>query len=314
MRKPINAEHIEGYLFQHDLKIKTVQNSQSENYGKEFIGGSLDIAVDEEGLNVINVRYTYVTPTTKSGGENRTYTALKNIIESGKTWVTDGKDAATKLRCEPALALNDFIGQDGTPVSQKVNEGGFVTILTSLNPDMTRRNTFKTDIVITSVNHVDADPEKNISAPYASIRGAVFNFRNALLPVEFIARSEGAIKYFESLDIDAANPVYTCVWGRINSTTEHYEITEESAFGEASVTVRDRKVREYVITGANKMPYDFGDPEVLTAEDLTKAMQDREVYLADVKKRDEEYKASKAAGSATPVAPAAAVSKASFSF
>ena len=57
----INTETIEGRVFQHDLKIKTVQNSQSPNFGKAFIQGNLEIATDEAGLNVVKVHYTYVS-------------------------------------------------------------------------------------------------------------------------------------------------------------------------------------------------------------------------------------------------------------
>ena len=47
MRKPENKEHIEGRLYQHSLELKTVQNSQSANFGKQFIAGNVDIATDE---------------------------------------------------------------------------------------------------------------------------------------------------------------------------------------------------------------------------------------------------------------------------
>ena len=36
MRKNTNQEHIEGYVYSHDLVVKTVQNAESKNYGKEF--------------------------------------------------------------------------------------------------------------------------------------------------------------------------------------------------------------------------------------------------------------------------------------
>ena len=49
--KFINTETIIGRIYQHDLVIKKVQNENSANYGKDFIGGKLDIAVDEDGLN-----------------------------------------------------------------------------------------------------------------------------------------------------------------------------------------------------------------------------------------------------------------------
>ena len=88
MRKNENTEHIEGRIYDHELVVKTVQNQQSPNYGKQFIAGKLAVAVDEEGINVIETHYTYVTETTKAGGKNKTFGVLKKIIDEGKTWIT----------------------------------------------------------------------------------------------------------------------------------------------------------------------------------------------------------------------------------
>ena len=129
MRKAINTERIEGRVYQHSLTIKTVQNQTSANFGKEFISGDIEVAVDEAGLNVIPVHFTYVTATTNAGGENKTFTALKRIHDGGKTWITDGKDEALKVRIDTAIALNDFYTQDDQLVSVKKNEGGFVNII-----------------------------------------------------------------------------------------------------------------------------------------------------------------------------------------
>ena len=41
-------------------------------------------------------------------GENKTFTALKRIYDGGKTWITDGKDEALKVRIDTALSVNDF--------------------------------------------------------------------------------------------------------------------------------------------------------------------------------------------------------------
>ena len=54
------------------------------------------------------------------------------------------------------------------------------------------------------------------------------------------------------------------------------------------------------------VPYEFGEEGVLTVEELTKAQQNREVHLADVKKRSEEYQMSKAAKATSPASFAAA--------
>lgn len=310
MRKNINTEHIEGRVYQHELSLKKVQNKESENYGKEFISGTLDIATDEEGLNVLTTHYTYVTETTKAGKKNATFAALKKIMDEGKTWIEDGKDNATKVKIDTALALNDFYVQDDTLVSAKRNEGGFVTIVDKLC-DFSERNTFSADIVITNVNRVEADEEKGIEKDYVVVRGAIFNFRNELLPVEYIVKNDAGMNYFENLEASPSNPIYTKVWGKIISETSVTTKTEESAWGDAAVKTYEKKTKEWVVTGTAKVPYDFGDPEVMTTEELTKAMQDREVYLAEVKKKSDEYKAQKAAGNTTS-APVAA--KGGFNF
>lgn len=295
-----NREKIEGRVYQFDLSIKTVQNESSKNYGTEFISGNLEVAVDEDILNVIPVHFTYVVEQTKNGKKNATYTALKKIIEEGKTIIADGKDEATKVRIDTALGLNEFYTQDDQLVSVKTNEGGFVTIINELGP-VEERNTFATDIIITNVSRVEADEEKNIKEDYAIVKGAIFDFRGALLPVDFVVRNPQGLNYFEDLGASGSNPIYTKVWGKINCETITRVVEEESAFGEAAVRTYERKTKEWVITGSSRVPYEFGDEEVLTSEELTKLMQDRELMLADLKKRNDEYKAQKA--SQTTAAP-----------
>ena len=293
-----NREKIEGRVYQFDLSIKTVQNESSKNYGTEFISGNLEVAVDEDILNVIPIHFTYVVEQTKNGKKNATYTALKKIIEEGKTIIADGKDEATKVRIDTALGLNEFYTQDDQLVSVKTNEGGFVTIINELGP-VEERNTFATDIIITNVSRVEADEEKNIKEDYVIVKGAIFDFRGALLPVDFVVRNPQGLNYFEDLGASGSNPIYTKVWGKINCETITRVVEEESAFGEAAVRTYERKTKEWVITGASRVPYEFGDEEVLTSEELTKLMQDRELMLADLKKRNDEYKAQKASQTTT---------------
>ena len=188
-------------------------------------------------------------------------------------------------------------------------------VIKSLIKDENEHNRFTMDMVITDVTHVDADEEKNI-AEHAVIRGCVFDFRNAILPVEFLVKNTQGIKYFENLDASSSNPIYTKVWGRINCSSVNYEERTESAFGEAVVNTRTRRTREWEITGAAEEPFNFGDEGVLTVEELTKAMQDRQVHLADIKKRADDYAASKAtpAAAAAPVDTKPVMPKGSFKF
>ena len=298
MKKTVNKEHVEGRVYEHNLTIKTVQNTESKNYGNEFIGGTLDIATDDECLNVVTINFTYVTETTAKGSKNETFTALKNIIENGKTVLVDGKDAATLVKIDTALAVNDFYttrNGEETLVSAKRNEGGFVHIVNKLC-DESARNTFEMDMLINGTRLIEADEERHIAADYLVVKGAVFNFRNAILPVEFIVKNPSGIKYFESLEASPSDPVFTKVWGKINCETIIDKREEESAFGESAVKEYERKIKEWVITGTAKEVYEFGDEKNgITVDDIKKALSDREVYLADVKKRQDDYKASQAA-------------------
>ena len=306
MKKMINTERIEGRVYQHNLTIKTVQNQTSANFGKEFISGQLEVAVDEEGLNIIPVHYTYVTETTSAGNKNATYANLKKIIDEGKTWIANGKDEAQKVRIDTAIALNDFYTGENNDelVSVKTNEGGFVTLVNERGAEG-ERNTFSADMVITGVKEVEANEERNEDA-YVTVRGAIFNFRNSLLPVEFTVRHKDGMKYFLDLEVSNSAPIFTKVWGKIECMNIPVEIKEDSAFGEESVRTYTRKTKAWNITGTAKVPYDFGDEKILTSEELTKAMQDRQTLLAEIKTRSDEYRAQKAASTpahATTAAP-----------
>ena len=295
----INTEKIEGYVYSTGSNFnqlsERVSGENSKNPGTKFIAGDLDIAVDEAGLNVVTVHYTYVTETYKNGKTNNTYATLKRILDNpDKCWINGGKDNAFKVQCTgSSIALNDFIAGDGSKVAAMRNENGFCSIVNELSPEI-ERNTFTTDMLITKVTHIDADPEKNIAEDFTTVSGNIFGYGPVLLPVSFVVRNEMGMNYFENLDATPSNPVFTKVWGRINCMTIKTERTEESAFGEAAVQTYERKSREYVITGTAKVPYDFGEEEVLTIADVNKMTQDRQVMLAEVEKRYNERQASKA--------------------
>lgn len=298
MRKIVNRERVEGRVYEHNLNMK-VTGETSKHPGTNYINGTLDVATDEDCLNIVTVNFTYVTETTSKGTKNDTYNTLKNIIESGKTILLDGKDAATMVRIDTALGVNDFYtNRNGEEqlVSAKRNDGGFVHTESKLG-DETKRNFFECDMLINGTRLVEADEERHIPADYLIVKGAVFNFRNAILPVEFVVKNLGGIKYFESLEASPSNMVFTKVWGKIESQTIVDKREEESAFGEAIVKEYDRKVREWVITGTAKEPYEMGDEQTgITVDEIKQMLADRETYLADIKKRNEEWQAQRVAG------------------
>ena len=311
MKKMTNTTHIEGLLYEHKLELRE-SGPNSKNPGTKFIMGTVDIATDDACTNIVPVHFTYVTATTAKGATNATFTTLSNIVD-GKygSVMADGKDKAVKLRIDSALGLNEFYtdrnGQEEL-VSAKRNEGGFVHVADSLAEDEAIRNTFKCDMLITGVKEVEADEEKKLPAK-AIVRGAIFDFRGSLMPVEFSAVNPNAIKYFVGLGASNASPTFTCVWGRQVSETIVREIRTESAFGEDEVREVKNTRKDFVITGASKEPYAWDDESTLTANEVAEAVANRETYLATIKQRQDEYKASKNAAPA-----AAAPSKTGFNF
>lgn len=301
MKKMINETHIEGYLYDHSLELK-VSGENSKKPGTQFIQGEIQVATDNECLNIVSVHYTYVTATTSKGSADSRWAVLNNIINGVYgTVMAKGKDSAAKVRIDSAIALNDFyVDREGqeTLVSAKRNEAGFIHIVDSIAEDEKTRNTFKTDMIITNVRHIDADEDKKLPEK-AIVKGAIFDFRGALLPVEFTALNSGAINYFEGLDASAKEPVFTKVWGRQVSEVVVKKIVEESAFGDASVREVRNSHKDWVITGASQEPYVWDDESTITAAELTKAMSDRETYLAGIKQRRDEYLASKNGGNST---------------
>ena len=164
----------------------------------------MQIATDDQGLNVVEVNFTYVTEKyTKSGKDNATYAVLNQIIESGKTFEEVGT-AATKVRVDGSVEVNDFPGRDGNMVAAKRIGGSFVHFM---NGPITQAPSFETDMLIagTSMHEVENGDD------YLDIRGYAFNFRGDLVPVNYSVINEGGIKYFEDCDISNANPLLTKV-------------------------------------------------------------------------------------------------------
>ena len=230
MKSMINRTHIEGSLYQHDLELK-VTGENSKNPGTEFISGNVEIATDNEGLNIVPVHFTYVTALTSKGKPNATYNVLKAIIDGTHGSVMkDGKDGAAKFRIDSAIGLNEFYadgnGQEEL-VSVKRNEGGFVHVVADVNEDEKVRNTFELDMIITGTRMIEADPERDLPEKLV-VKGATFNFRNDLLPIELSVVNPHAINYFESLDASNSNPIFTKVKGRQVSETVVKKVEEES--------------------------------------------------------------------------------------
>jgi hypothetical protein len=315
MKNMINKTHIEGYLYEHALEMKE-SGPNSKNPGTKFITGTVSIATDEAGVNIVPVHFTYVTATTATGKANNTFTVLSNIVDGNiGNVMKDGKAKAEKLRIDSALGLNEFFtDRNGKEelVSAKRNEGGFVHMVDVLVEDEKDRNTFECDMIITGATRIEANEERQ-TPEKVIVKGAIFDFRKNLLPIEFSALNPNAMNYFEDLGATSKEPVFTKIKGRQVSETVVKTIVEKSALGDDSVKEVKNSRRDFVITWAAEDPYVWDDQSTITVAELNEAISKREVDLAAMKTRQDEYRASRG-NAAAPANKIATPSTGAFNF
>ena len=311
MKKMINKVHIEGWVYDHKLTSK-VAGEKAKNPGVTFINGTVDIATDDNCLNIVTIHYSYVTPVTKQNKPNATFNALNSILTDNKTVVKVGKENAVKVRADTSIGLNEFYSDRSGKeelVSAKRNEGGFIHIITdALSEKDTDRNNWEADTIVTKVREIEADPERNLPAKVV-ISGYMFDFKNALLPVDVVAYKESAQNYFLGLEASESNPTFIKLKGQQVSQVIIRTVTEESAFGdEPDVKEFKNTVREFVVTGALP-PYEWDSEESITAQEMKEALASREITKAEIKQRQDEYNASR-----STKAPAAAATEGEYHF
>lgn len=297
MRKTINTTHIEGWLYQHALSLK-VTGEKSKNPGTQFINGTIDVATNDTMTNIVTIHFSYVTPTyARSGSPNATFNALQNIINGVTCNVIEhGADRAAKIRIDSQVGLNEFWSTRNNPegevVSQIRNEGGFIHVVQTVAAAEGLRDIFKTDMIVTGVRRIEADPTRGREEK-VEIKGYVFDFRNALLPVTYYAYG-GGMDHFEALEASVNNPVFLCVNGhQVSKTVTTVRESENSGWGETFAQEVTSTQREFVVTGADS-PYEWDTEESITAQEYKEALQNREMAIAEIKSRQEEYEASRA--------------------
>ncbi len=301
MKAMINKVYLEGILYDHNLEIKeTGPNSKAP--GTTYIRGTINIATDDAGINVVPVYYSYVTETTSTGKKSASFATLKSIVDGAvKTVIKDGKENAFKVRVDTAIAVNDFYDRNGALVTAKRNEGGFIHLEDTFQKKTeAERNLFEVDMIITNVRQLEANEEAK-TPEKVIVKGCAFSYNKSLLPIELTATDPDAMNYFMDLGASEKEPVFTKVWGPQVSTTIEREIVEESAFGNNKVKTVTTNRKEFIIAGANREPYMWDDESTITAAELKDCIAKRETYLATIKQRDEEYKASASAPAAVSV-------------
>ena len=285
--KWINEVTVEGYVFNHTLEKRT-SGPNSKNPGQVFINGNIDVATDDQGINVVPVTFQYVIPTFKSGSENRTFGVLEKLINNCTKMSElpdDEKTSATKVSITAAIDVNDFLGRDGNMVAAQRIRGSFCNQISSFKK---MGATFHADMLIMATNEREIEDQD----AFLELRGFCFNFRGDLIPVTFNVRNAGGIKFFEKENISTDDPYLTNVHGVIECRTIKTESREESAWGEDDIKISVRTVRSWDVLGSSVNPMPFDDESTITWDELKAAKATRDEYVAQRQKEAEEYRAS----------------------
>lgn len=297
--KFINRTKVCGYIFNitgsrswDNLQV-AVSGENAKNPGQEYIRGVMNVATDDEGLNVVAVHFTYVVPTYKSGKENPNFTYLKSIIdraENGtlKTFENAGADAE-KVTITGDLSLNEFVNQEGDVIAAKQIRGSFVGPMTARDQ---MGATFDLEVLLSNATTREVEDGDD----YMNVSGYAFNFRNEILPVQFSVHSKGGINYFEGADISSKDPFFGTVSGEVVSNLIVVSREDESdvdGFGEVKPTTRS--IRSWDIVRARRT-LEFDEEGTLTRAELKGLLGDRAEHEAQLKKDAEERAAKREDG------------------
>ena len=300
----INNVSVRGYVFSHTLQ----ERDSTRNPGEKIIMGIVNVATDDDALNVVPVNF-FVNEKTKAGKTNATFTNLHQIIAENKTYEECGTDAA-RVRIQGAIDVNDFYGRDGQLVTGKRVRGSFLHFLNAgeaISSDKVPATSFEADVLLQAA----VESESNDGSDYVSLRGFAFNYRGDVLPVTFSVQSEGGKNFFLGEDISAANPYFGKVWGNIKSTvvvSEQEEDSAKTAFGAPQVHETSRTFRTWEVVGAN-VNEGLGEDTITQAE-LTQKMGERNARLADLAARTQNQNNTATGRAGFPASAAAPASNA----
>lgn len=290
--KMFNEVHLEGLLYDHDLEVK-VTGDTSQNPGTEYIRGTVWVATDKEMTNIVPVYYTYVVPLTSKGNKNSLHGFLNNIVNGNLPYVMDGKstpEEATKVRLDPALALNEWFDKRTDELISVLRcEGGFGKVINNFSSEKDEdRTKFIADILITKAITKEEDTEKGLPEQM-ELDGYIFNFRKDIMPVKFTMQNKKGIDYVEGMDVSRSNPLFTKAWGKVVTQVTKQEQVTENAFGEDEVTYIESTRKLFLITGMAKEPYEWDDSEFLAAIEVKEMLSERETMLAEKLANQKKY-------------------------
>lgn len=219
----------------------------------------------------------------KDGSENGIAKGYQTVINEYKSVAEHGREEADKVRItQGRIGLNEYFGQDEKLRSFPQLSTNFVNRVQA-GEEFNPRAEFEVEVFIKNIK-----PETNKDAEEtgrAEVEGFIPLYGGRVIPFSFKVTEEGS-EYVQ----DNYEPGQTVkFYGDIINYKEKIVTEEAVAFGKPKEKITYKTVREYVITGGGE-PYDEDDVKVYDAELIKKALTERELYLQELKNRNNEPK------------------------
>ena len=278
----------------------------TEKDGKIY--GSVIVLVDEPTETTVEVHFLPQSKVYKTGKENTTYEALKELMDTKKTIAAVGKKDAAKVRCTCKLSTNIYYSAPQGKTELELHEplqvqGSFLHIDENAVPSVG----FNVDALIKSLAPI-ADANGNATDSYRVNMEIFDDYRKMFRPLTLKLSDPSGIAVF-TRNVESPN-YYTTISGTmINRVIQAASSAGDMEFGSAAVVSTSRPVRDILITGASApKEFDMSDEELLAVKN------NRNEQLNEAKKRAENAKGSKANVTSATSNTAASVSTASTGF
>lgn len=260
MRQALNQVTIEGILEEINL------TERDDSQGRHYINGTVTFLVKQTVGGIpeeehIPVR-VFAYQKTKMGKDNPVYTNAYEILHKGVSIAAAGIERADHYQASGAtIRENTFEAKDGKTITYNYIQGSFFR--KSNGADSYAR--FSAEPVIWAIEDEVID---DVPTGRLIVKAVLIQYGDIPDYVTFVVEDVNAANYIR----DNYSPEDTVkIDGRIRYTSsiETVASTEVVGFGEAESKVREKTVKEFVITSGSAGPLDeersFDVDEVLAA-------------------------------------------------
>lgn len=274
--KPINEITVKGKLMgfgRFGLEEKVNANGETKIYG------SILVATDAKGLNIVEAHFMPQAKLTSKGKENKNYSTLKKIIEEKNTIEKVGLNKASAIKINGNLTVNSYYkmntaNSEPLLVEETQIKGSFIEF-DNKAADIPSCG-FNLQCLIQNISQ-----ELSITGEETGredVRIQVFDdYKKIFMPMLLKVENPEYIAYINS----AYTPMesYTILSGVVNiRTIERNEDDGQMAFGESAKVNKPKTFTEFMITGG-KLPEEMN----MTEEEMEKVKQNRNLELAKLK-------------------------------